>query len=98
MTNVRFQDNEMNGDAIVGCGRLSLATRLYSERASLGLGLVVLLAAIVSLGVLLRRRLEIRLGVLVGLGAALGAALCAVLIIGLALLPGGAGATCINNA
>jgi hypothetical protein len=98
MTNVRFQDNTMNGDAIVGCGRLSLATRLYSERASLGLGMVVLLAAIVSLGVLLRRRLEIRLGVLVGLGAALGAALCAVLIIGLALLPGGAGATCINNA
>jgi hypothetical protein len=94
MSNVRFQDNNMNGDAIVGCGRLPLATWLYSERASLGPGLLVLLVAIVGVGVLLRRRLGMPLGVLLGLGTAL----CAVLFIGLALVRGGSAATCINNA
>jgi len=89
---VVVRNNSLNGDAILGCGRLSLARFLYSERALLSVGLLVLLTVAVMVGVLFRRRLGTRLGVLLGLGAAV----CGVLVIGLAqLLPDGA--TCINN-
>jgi hypothetical protein len=91
---VVVRNNELNGDAILGCGRPSLVEYLYSERARLSVGLLLLLAAIVTLGVMLRRRLGMWLGVLLGLGVAV----CVLLAIGLALLPVGTGATCINNA
>lgn len=86
---VLVRDNTMNGDAILGCGGISLIKRLFQLRVPVGLGLFALAAILfVGLGVPARRSL------LFGFGGVLAGAMVLGLLV---VLSRHAGATCINN-
>lgn len=87
---VLVRDNSLNGDAVIGCGGLSLIKRLYSHRA----GLTIILFALVAVMVLpFVMRLRGRL--LIGVGGVLAAIF---ILTVLSFLSIQSGAMCFNNA
>jgi hypothetical protein len=89
-TGVLIKDNSMHGDSILGCGAIHLVNQLYHFRLQVAFALLIV-AALLLAGFIVRRRRALMFGV----GGVLGAVLVLVLIFVLFHHPV---VTCLNNA